>query len=265
MNEPQVVDDDDPLVSMSIEKSGFGDNDVVGGADDKEQECDPASGECDLDDIGGLFGLTTSDKKESTQRHKNHHDKQKSRLDKMTPLDPTQWAYESGDVIEKGAVMLGGVDQEYGFGLRQQYFHKAAILVLDHDETTFTKGIILNRPTDLYLDDDINPGLKWRLWFGGDVQGLNSPNPDIVCLHSIKSKTVSDASVPVLNDIQWTTFENAKRLVQAGAADPEDFWVFCGESDLAAYNFFFFNSSLLTQTCLFFGQQDTLDGDLSSS
>jgi hypothetical protein len=26
----------------------------------------------------------------------------------MTPLDPSQWAYDSGNVIEKGAVILGG-------------------------------------------------------------------------------------------------------------------------------------------------------------
>jgi hypothetical protein len=66
----------------------------------------------------------------------------------FTPLCPSQWAYDSGKVIEKGAVILGGVEQDFGFGLRQQYFHKAVILVLDHDENTFTRGIILNRPSD---------------------------------------------------------------------------------------------------------------------
>jgi hypothetical protein len=120
----------------------------------------------------------------------------------MTPLDPSQWAYESGNLIEKGAVILGGVEQEYGFGLRQQYFHKAAILVLDHEESTFTKGIILNRPSDLTLDDDWNEGVKWRVWFGGDVQGLHSNMPEIVCLHSLKDKAAIEASVPVMKDIQ---------------------------------------------------------------
>lgn len=146
----------------------------------------------------------------------------------MTPLDPSQWAYDSGNVIEQGAIILGGVEQDFGFGLRQQYFHKAAILVLDHDESTFTKGIILNRPSDLMLDDDINEGVKWRVWFGGDVQGLDSTNPDIVCLHSLKNKQVTKASVPVMKDIQWTTFDNAKRLVKAGDAKSTDFWVFVG-------------------------------------
>jgi putative AlgH/UPF0301 family transcriptional regulator len=147
----------------------------------------------------------------------------------MTPLDPSQWAYDSGKVIEKGAVILGGVEQDFGFGLRQQYFHKAAILVLDHDERTFTKGIILNRATDLTLDDDRDPDLKWRVWFGGDVQGLDSNSPDIVCLHSITGNArVDQASIPVMKDIQWTTFENAQKLVAAGAAKSSDFWVFSG-------------------------------------
>jgi putative AlgH/UPF0301 family transcriptional regulator len=166
--------------------------------------------EMDMDGIGALFA---EEQMEPLQ---------------LTPLDPSQWAYDSGKVIEQGAVILGGVEQDYGFGLRQQYFHKAAILVLDHEESTFTKGIILNRPSDLTLEDDINKGVKWRVWFGGDVQGFNSDNPDIVCLHTLKDAVVSRASVPVMNDIQWTTFDAAKKLVKAGAAKPTDFWVFCG-------------------------------------
>lgn len=170
-----------------------------GSANDAAAAAEDGSG--DLDGIGALFGEATSDFE-------------------MTPLDPSQWAYDSGKVIEQGAVILGGVEQEYGFALRQQYFHKVAILVLDHDEKQFTKGIILNRPTDLTLDDDINEGVKWRVWFGGDVQGLNSMSPDIVCLHSLKNDQVQRASIPVMNDIQWTTFDNAKRLVKVGAASP---------------------------------------------
>jgi len=182
----------------------------------------PLQDEGDLDGIGTLFQSEPSAAlfKSAAQTSIISAD--------MTPLDPSQWAYDSGMVIEQGAVILGGVEQDFGFGLRQQYFHKAAILVLDHDESTFTKGIILNRPTDLMLDDDINLGVKWRVWFGGDVQGLASGNPDIVCLHSLKNKKATKASVPVMKDMQWTTFDNAKRLVQVGAAKPTDFWVFCG-------------------------------------
>lgn len=118
--------------------------------------------EGDLDGIGSIFQdvplttATTSDTPFVSQEGVQ-----------LTPLEPSQWAYDAQKVIEQGSVILGGVEQEFGFGLRQQYFHKAAILVLDHEENTFTKGIILNRPTDLTLEDDINEGVKWRIWFGG--------------------------------------------------------------------------------------------------
>lgn len=175
----------------------------------------------DLDGIGSLF------KDEFTPEQKRDTSKVEI-LKGMTPLDPSQYAYDSGDMIEQGSVILGGVEQEFGFGLRQQYFHKAAILVLDHVESTFTKGIILNRPTDLMLEDDMNPGKKWRVWFGGDVEGLDAKNPGIVCLHSLNHEMAKKASVPVMNDMQWTTFTNAKKLVKAGVADVRDFWVFVG-------------------------------------
>jgi putative AlgH/UPF0301 family transcriptional regulator len=100
---------------------------------------------------------------------------------------------------------------------------------LDHDENTFTKGIILNRPSDRLLDDDINEGVRWRVWFGGDVQGLDYILPEIVCLHSLKSDAAKEASVSVMKDIQWTSFENAKKLVKKGiASGPDDFWLFAG-------------------------------------
>ena len=180
-----------------------------------------SSDDADLDGIGSIFP-DESEKKTSQSELTS-----KMQMDEMTPLDPSQWAYDSGDVIEEGAIILGGIEQEFGFGLRQQYFHKVAILVLDHSQT-FTKGIILNRPTDLMLEDDINIGLKWRVWFGGDVEGMNARNPDIICLHSLKDEKAMKASVPVMKDIQWTSFDNAKKLVKSGTAKVSDFWVFVG-------------------------------------
>ena len=134
----------------------------------------------DLDGIGSIFQDSSSSSFSRSQKmgsssSNNTEDaaaaaatmKTLNEQPMMAPLNPSQWAYESGKIIEQGAVILGGVEQDFGFGLRQQYFHKAAILVLDHEESTFTKGIILNRPTDLTLEDDINPGVRWRVWFGG--------------------------------------------------------------------------------------------------
>lgn len=225
-------DDDDDLLSDSDwrdfrAKLVMSENQGTVSAPEKNSDNPPSSNiiieeeDGDLDGIGSIFSIS-SDTQSSGSKSAD------AEKVKMTPLDPSQWAYESGKVIEQGAVILGGVEQAFGFGLRQQYFHKAAILVLDHDEGVFTKGIVLNRPTDLTLEDDTNPGVRWRVWFGGDVQGLNSPKPDIVCLHSLKNEQAAKASIKVMKDIQWTSFENAKRLVQIGAAQPTDFWVFMG-------------------------------------
>ena len=50
------------------------------------------------------------------------------------------WVYDGGTLVEQGTVLLGGSQQEYGFGLRQQYFHKCVLLILAHDEKVFTQG-----------------------------------------------------------------------------------------------------------------------------
>jgi len=140
----------------------------------------------DLDGIGHLFFQQQSS--ENAREHFN--------------IISEQWAYESGNIIEQGAVILGGVEQAFGL----------AILVIYHDENVHTKGIILNRPSDRMLIDPENPDVRWRIWFGGDVQGIDSWNPDIVCLHSLESESASEVSVPVMKNIKWTTFEGAKRL-----------------------------------------------------
>jgi putative AlgH/UPF0301 family transcriptional regulator len=172
---------------------------------------DPVTYDDDLDGIGSLFT------DEDTPMNKEN----------FTPLEPSQWAYDSGHVIEQGAVILGGVEQDFGFGLRQQYFHKAVILVIDHDEKVFTKGIILNRPTDQLLMDENNN--KWRIWFGGDVQNLSHYSPEICCIHSISGvDAVDEVSNIVMKDIQWTSFDDAKQLVKEGHAETKDFWVFAG-------------------------------------
>lgn len=156
------------------------------------------------DDIMDLDGIGAALSQPETTKNMAGTDTQTEF--KFSPLDPSQWAYDSGKVIEPGAVILGGVEQDFGFGLRQQYFHKTVILVLDHDENQFTKGIILNRPTDMLLVDedemDDDKQRQWRVWFGGDVQGWDSIMPDIVCLHSLQGKEVEAVSTQVMKDIQ---------------------------------------------------------------
>jgi len=220
MGEKSTSEEDSPSQPKprpSDEKSSFTSGD---GRIDEIGNSNFVDDDADLDGIGSIFRdefVDSAEVESGTETSKNE----------LTPLDPSQWAYDSGDVIEQGAVILGGIEQEFGFGLRQQYFHKTVMLVLDHSPM-FTKGIILNRPTDLMLEDDINQGVKWRVWFGGDVEGMNAQHPDILCLHSLKDERATKASIPVMKDIQWTTFDNAKKLVKAGIATVSDFWVFVG-------------------------------------
>jgi Uncharacterized ACR, COG1678 len=204
--QPKMLDESTTSPSSNFGSDTLSNADSNTAADNNKVTVDDG----DLDGIGSLFRDDFA--KETSKASSTSSDKG---IAEMTPLDPSQWAYDSGDVIEQGAVILGGVEQEFGFGLRQQYFHKAAILVLDHSDT-FTKGIILNRPTDLTLEDDVNPGVKWRVWFGGDVEGLHASHPDIVCLHSLKNEKATKASVPIMKDIQWTSFKNAKVRTQCG-------------------------------------------------
>jgi len=163
----------------------------------------------DLDGIGAAFSQT--DESSSTSDSLSGL--------KLSPLDPSQWAYDSGKVIETGAVILGGVEQDFGFGLRQQYFHKTVILVIDHNENQFTKGIILNRPTDMLLVDENemeeDKKRKWRVWFGGDVQGWDSFMPEIVCLHSLQGPEIEKVSTQVMKDMQVSFLNSVAQMVES--------------------------------------------------
>lgn len=137
------------------------------------------------------------------------------------------FVYES-PLIEQGTVILGGTKQAFGFALRQQYFHKCVMLLLQHDER-FTKGIILNRPSAYELDG-------WRVWFGGDVsegglfRGADKAKGEreIICLHALEGKRAERLSMPIIKGVSYSTLEGAKALVAEGAAQKSDFWVFVG-------------------------------------
>eukprot|EP00979_Chaetoceros_neogracilis_P015094 scaffold5366_cov154-Chaetoceros_neogracile.AAC.2 len=153
------------------------------------------------------------------------------------------WAYEAGSMIEAGSIILSRVPDELGcHDLRQPYFHKAAILVLEHDDDS-TRGIILNRPSNLLcsdgdiiiLDDDgggdndadANPDNAWPMNFGGDIAGLFSDEPMIVCLHT---KHISSNSnfYEVLPNLWVTSHKDARELIAAGEATCDDFQTFYG-------------------------------------
>jgi hypothetical protein len=134
---------------------------------------------------------------------------------KITSEPLSEWAYDAGQVIETGSLVVSRPEPDFCMGgLRQQYFHKSVIIILEHNAENFTKGIILNRPTNLVLTDDdftnndgtaledSNSNNRWPLWFGGDVLGMHTDEPEINCLHSLDSQAARDMSTPIVKDLQ---------------------------------------------------------------
>lgn len=171
----------------------------------------------------------------------------------------SSYAYDSGNMIEKGSIILAKVEPDFCyFGLNQQYFHKSVMLVTYHEDKEFTKGIILNRPTNLFLDDedfldddgepyfktdgkngaDDNDVNSWRIWFGGDVRGLYADDSEggteIVCLHSIQTELARNVSEEILKNVFTTNYEGARKLIDANEAVSDDFWVFAGYAGWSA-------------------------------
>ena len=145
-------------------------------------------------------------------------------------------------LLEQGSVILGGREMKVSFALRQQYFHKCAMLLIHHN-SGFSKAVILNRPTALVL-----PGMEeWgNVWFGGDVEdgGLfrggaaetgrprnekrKQPSLSVTCLHSLTSSEAREASSVVIQSLYQCTMDTAKTLVRDGHARHADFCIFVG-------------------------------------
>ena len=147
------------------------------------------------------------------------------------------WAFESGSILEQGSVILHrpppDPNQDFGYSLGRQYFHKAVILILEVDDeynhNIVTKGCILNRPTNLILDDSNGThSFQWKVFFGGDEFGLHTQEAKFYCLHSLHFYEALEVSRPVIQGIYFTSIQNAKELVYMGKATPNDFWTFSG-------------------------------------
>lgn len=138
-------------------------------------------------------------------------------------------------VIETGTLILSQSTPKFGAGLlRHPFWHKAVILILEHEndnvqEESETLGVFLNRPTDLILRDD---GLSWNVWYGGPVHcGVpfaDSDTAELLCLHSLSSAAATSCSKKVVDDLYYTKFSDAKKLVRDGVAAVNDFLVFAG-------------------------------------
>jgi len=137
-------------------------------------------------------------------------------------------------------------------------YRKSIVLVLDVGPN-FIQGIVLNRPTNIGVKEGmqfVQPGhgevyenemgscvgdnceieeagasphsARWKVWFGGEVGGPYSDYPQVMCLHSVMTEKAMAVSDSVLPKIFVTSFDGAKKIVEAGDADPSDFWLFCG-------------------------------------
>lgn len=182
------------------------------------------------------------------------------------------WIYDAGQNIEPGSLLLhnpnphnDGNDSSYRFSLNQQWLHKSIILILEHDEndpTMKSTGIILNRPTDLILQesrndecnqddfyicehsDDVTCEKKdedgWNIFFGGEEFGLHSSlDPKFYCLHSLETQEAMEVSNEIISGIYFCSLQDARKLHASGFATYADFWVFSGfqswdQSDLKA-------------------------------
>lgn len=117
----------------------------------------------------------------------------------------SSYMYEMGHVIEEGCVIVSRQEHDFCYGLRQQYFHKSIMLVLEHESTALTDGIILNRPTSQVLQD--KDGNSWNVWYGGPVRGIDDDEESegglaFTCLHSLQNKVAKRLSNKIIKDIQ---------------------------------------------------------------
>ena len=143
------------------------------------------------------------------------------------------WAYDSRDVIETGSLIVSHPSQDFTCtGLRQQYFYKCVVLVVEHSSQC-TKGIIINRPTDQTMKDCQQKEELWKLSFGGDVEGIGSGREEssLACLYrrnGDSSQVPKGMMINILKDISIVPWEIAQCLVEQEEATQEDFRLYCG-------------------------------------
>jgi putative AlgH/UPF0301 family transcriptional regulator len=178
------------------------------------------------------------------------HDQQHSDVAEFNHSDNKGWVYEAGDAIETGSLIVSAPSQDFSCGgLKQQYFYKSCVLIVEHNSRIFTRGLLMNRPTDRTVKDE--HGNDWKVRYGGPMQGLDSDDVSFFCLHrltgsgssshtrtkesttrddnNVKS-TLTDLSVPINKDIAMTKWDTAQALVAAGEATIDDFILVAGYS-----------------------------------
>ena len=107
------------------------------------------------------------------------------------------------------------------------HFKRSVILLTEHNEQG-SMGFILNRPTDLKLQDALDdfPSFDAPLYFGGPVQ------PEIMqFIHKIPNL---DESIEIKKGIFWGgNFDKLKFMIDIGQVQPSDIRFFIGYSGWA--------------------------------
>jgi putative AlgH/UPF0301 family transcriptional regulator len=168
---------------------------------------------------------------------------------------PSNWIHQVHDIddLKVGDLVISRVESSLGcHDLRQPYLHKAVVLILDHEPEDFTQGVLLNRASDLilkdkdivYQDDGVNKedepsstssvSSSWNVHFGGDIASWYEEDPQLLCLHTIRSEAALAVSDPVILE-NWdkvgifvTSHWGARSLVESGHAEATDFFTFSG-------------------------------------
>lgn len=133
------------------------------------------------------------------------------------------WVHAS-PLIEQGSLLLSRAGDH--FAVHQPYFHKAAILILEHSDEEGDAGVILNRPmASSYVAD----GVVWPIWFGGPCNSLDDPDLDdtLWCLHSCDHLDTLTTE-PVIKGLYISSFDGARDAVRKGWASADNFMVICG-------------------------------------
>jgi putative transcriptional regulator len=137
------------------------------------------------------------------------------------------WAYVT-PLIEQGCVLMSLPGERFAY--RQQYFHKAVILLVNH-RWNFDLGLIINRPTSFVTTQFGIPGPPWRIWYGGDCEGLITSNMKLdnvvhFCLHTIEE--FASSSERVIPGVYLMEFRLAQQFVSQGRAQTKDFRLIFG-------------------------------------
>ncbi|KAL3782030.1 hypothetical protein ACHAWO_000534 [Cyclotella atomus] len=179
-------------------------------------------------DIGIFQFCNENDEMNDFRAETEHHGKQPQQSLKSIDTSNTR-VLNKTSYVEKGTIIPSQPIPKFGGGLlRHPFWHKAVMLILEHEESE-TLGVFLNRPTDLILRED---GISWNVWYGGPVHcGVtfaDSDTAELLCLHSLSSAAAMRCSKKVAGDVYYTKFKDAKKLVEDGIAAVDDFLVFAG-------------------------------------